>query len=257
MTSSSSTPRRSTAGGRPILGLSQADFAVREDGALQEIARFERVRDLPIHVALVLDVSASMAPHLERAQAAALSFLESTIGAQDRGAVITFNDHPWLAVRFTNDREALAGGLAGLKAERGTALFDSLVFTLYCFNGVKGQRAALFLSDGRDERSRFSFEQALEFARRAGVAVYTIGLGEKIDKKSLERTADETGGRAFFPRNAEELPAIFAAVEDELRAKYLVAYQSTNTRGEPGFRTVELTVERRGVEVKAPRGYYP
>ena len=82
-------------------------------------------------------------------------------------------------------------------------------------------------------------------------------LGEKIDKRSLERIAEETGGRAFFPKGADELSAIYAAVEDELRAKYLVAYQSTNTRGEPGFRTVELTVERRGVEVKAPRGYYP
>ncbi|HSK76752.1 MAG TPA: VWA domain-containing protein [Thermoanaerobaculia bacterium] len=243
--------------GRPVAGLTKKDFAVKEDGVRQEIVRFERVTDLPVHVALMVDVSASMEPALAKAQEAALRFLEGSLHPKDRAAVVTFNDHPFLAVKFTNDVPSLAGGLAGVKAERGTSLYDSLIFTLYYFNGIKGQRAILLLSDGKDEGSRFTWEDALETARRAGVALYPVGLGEKIDRKKLEKLAEETGGRAFFLKSADELAGIYAAVEEELRSKYLIAYQSTNTTGSTGFRTVDLTVSRPGVEVKTMRGYYP
>ena len=119
-------------------------------------------------------------------------------------------------MRFTRDLGALAAGLAGLKAERGTALYDSLIFSFYNFNGLRGRRALLLLSDGKDEGSRFTWEETLEFARRAGVTVYVVGLGEEVEKKKLARLAEETGGRAFFPKDAAELPAIYAAIEEEL-----------------------------------------
>jgi Ca-activated chloride channel homolog len=243
--------------GRPIQGLETKDFAVSEDGVRQEIARFERVTDLPIHAAVVLDVSASMEGSLGQATDAALAFLEGAVRPKDRAALITFNDRPHLAVKFTKDVDALAGGLAGLKAERGTALYDTIIFSLFYFNGVKGQRAIVLLSDGKDEGSRFSYEDALDSARRAGVAIYPIGLGEELEKRKLEKLAEETGGRAFFLKDAAELTGIYAAIQEELRSKYLIAYQSTNTAGGDEFRAVELKVSRPGAEAKTMRGYYP
>jgi len=243
--------------GHPVTNLKQKDFSVLEDGKPQEIARFERVSDLPIHAAVAVDISASMEPNLAKAQQAALSFLQSTIKPKDRAAVVVFNDHPNLTVKFTNDTKALAGGLAGLKAERGTALYDTLVFTLYYFNGIKGQRAVLLLSDGKDEGSRFSYEDALEYVRRAGVIIYTIGLGKDVDKRKMEKFAEETGGRSFFVQNASDLEAIYATIEHDLRSQYLIAYQSTNTTGANEFRTVELKVAQPGLEAKTMRGYYP
>ena len=244
--------------GHPVTsGLAARDFAVSEDGARQQIARCEPVTDLPIHAAVAIDISASMAPHLEKAQAAALQFLQGMVRPKDRAEVITFNDHAAQVVKFTRDLKTLAGGLAGLKAERGTSLYDSLIFSFYTFNGLKGRRALLLLSDGRDEGSRFGFEEALDFARRAGVTVYSIGLGDEVDKRKLTRIAEETGGRAFFPRKAEELAAIYAGIEAELRSQVLIAYQSTSTRNDPGFRVIDLKVNRSGVEVKTIRGYYP
>ncbi len=244
--------------GRPMTaGLEAKDFAVSEDGARQQILRFERVTDLPIHAAVALDVSASMEKSLEQAQAAALQFLQGAVRPKDRAAVITFNDHPTLAVKFTRDVKTLAGGLAGLKAERGTALYDSLVFSFYCFNGLKGRRAILLLSDGRDEGSRFTYDEALEFARRSGVTVYAIGLGDEVEKRKLAVIAEETGGRAFFPRDAGELAGIYAAIEEELRSQYLIAYQSATARKDRGFRLVDLKVSRPGLEAKTIRGYYP
>ncbi|HYL04827.1 MAG TPA: GWxTD domain-containing protein, partial [Thermoanaerobaculia bacterium] len=127
--------------GRPVAGAAANRFTVLEDGVRQDLVRCERVSDLPIHAAVVLDTSASMESSLETAKGAVLRFLETAIKPRDRAAVITFNDHPFLAVKFTSDQAALAAGLAGLKAERGTALYDTLVYAFYYFNGVKGQRA--------------------------------------------------------------------------------------------------------------------
>jgi Ca-activated chloride channel family protein len=245
--------------GHPVSGLTARDFSVREDGKPQEILRFDRVTSLPIHAAVALDVSASMDKSLGQAREAALRFLQRTIHAKDWAAVIPFNDHPTLAVKFTHDLDALAGGLAGLKAERGTALYDTVVFTLYYFNGIKGQRAMLLLSDGKDEGSRFTWEQTLEFARRAGVTLYTIGLGAEVEKKKMKTLAEETGGRAFFLDDASRLDDIYARIEEELRSQYLIAYQSTQSsqKGGKGFRAVDLVVGKKGLEVKTIRGYYP
>jgi Ca-activated chloride channel family protein len=244
---------------RPILGLTEPELAVLEDGAVQTPIRFDEVRNLPIHAGILLDISASMEDRLELAQRAALAFFENAIQPMDRAALITFNDRPNLAVKFTNELRALAGGLAGLKAERGTALYDSLVFGLHYFNGIKGQRALVLLSDGEDEHSRFPFEDALEYARRAGVAIYTIGLDlAKRDARSkLERFAEETGGRAFFVDDAELLGQIYVTIQTELRSRYYLAYQSTNSSGTDSFRTVSVDVDIQGAEVKTLRGYYP
>ncbi len=243
---------------RPVEGLGETDFTVLEDGVVQELTRFELVANLPIHAAIMLDVSASMEGELDQAQAAALHFFEQAVTPKDRAAVITFNDHPNLAAKFTNDTEALAGGLAGLKAERGTALYDSLIFTLYYFNGIRGQRAVLLLSDGKDESSRFEFDDALEYARRAGVVIYAIGLKDATEeRRKLTRIADETGGRSFFIDDVAELTAIYDEIQRELRSRYLLAYQSNNVTGSKKFRAIEIEVRPSGLEAKSLRGYYP
>ncbi len=243
--------------GRPAEGLEQGDFTVAEDGVAQEINRFEKVTDLPIHAAILLDTSASMEASLPVARAAALEFLEKRIQPKDRAAVITFNDRPNLTAKFTKNLSNLAGGLAGIKAERGTALYDSLVFSLYYFNGIKGQRAILLLSDGKDESSKFSFEDALDYARRAGVTIYAIGLGKDLEKKKLTKLAEETGGRSFFVQKPEELARIYNEIEQELRSQYLIAYQSTNSSDDTEFRTIDLKVGKPGLDAKTLRGYYP
>jgi VWFA-related protein len=246
---------------RPVEGMTAEDFIVVEDGVAQEIARFEQVRDLPIHAAIMLDVSASMESRLAAAQGAALAFFEQAITPKDRATVITFNDHPNLAVTFTNDTTALAAGLAGLKAERGTALWDSLIYTLYYFNGVKGQRTVLLLSDGKDESSKFDWDDAIEYARRAGVTIYAIGLdlsrGNLDARGKLNKLAAETGGRTFFIEQTSELASVYEAIQRELRSRYLITYQSSNVTGSKKFRSVELDTRRRGLQVKTMRGYYP
>jgi len=246
---------------RPIGGLSRQDFSVSEDGKPQEILRFEQVENLPIHVEILLDTSASMADRLDAARQAALRFFQEAVTPKDRAAVVTFNDRPTLQVKLTNDVAALAGALAGLKAERGTSLYDSVIFSLFYLNGIKGQRALLLLTDGKDENSRFTFEECLDYARRAGVAIYAIGLdlgrSEHDAKKKMEKLADETGGESFFIDSVDQLGSIYTQIQKELRSRYLITYQSTNTAPEDKFRSVDLRCSKSGVEVKTIRGYYP
>lgn len=246
---------------RPVQGLTADAFRVVEDGVAQQLSRFEQLTNLPIHVAVLLDVSASMEPHLVTARDAALQFFRDTVTPRDRASLIPFNDRPTLAVPMTNRLDQLGGGLAGLKAERGTSLYDAVVFSLFYFNGLTGQRALLLLSDGKDENSRFTFDQTLDFARRAGVAIYTIGLdigrGEIETRRVLRQLAEETGGRSFHVREPGELAGVYAAIERELRSRYLLGYQSTNAAPSTKFRTVDVEVARSGLEVKTMRGYYP
>ena len=245
--------------GRPYEDLRAEEVRILEDGAPQEILRFQRVTDLPVHLQVMLDVSASMVDRLGVAREAALDLFQTGITPRDRAALVTFNDHPYLASDFTNDQGSLAGSLAGLKAERGTALYDAIVFGLYYLNGIKGQRALLLLSDGKDESSRFSFDQALEYAQRSGVAVYAIGLGKQPGpaRRALSRLAAQTGGRAFFIGQIAELAGVYDQILGELRSRYLITYQSTNTSGNRRFREIEADATVAGVSIRTLKGYYP
>jgi VWFA-related protein len=251
--------------GRPVEGLEQKDFTVLEDGAPQTVRRFELVRDLPIYAGILLDTSESMGENdsakLKEAVNGAMRFFEQVIKPKDRAAVFTFNDTPTLAVRFTNQIDALSGGLNGVKAEGNTALYDSLIYSLYYFGGIKGKKAIILLSDGQDSKSHYKFEQALDYARRSGVAVYTVGIAlppNDIEVRAkLQKLADETGGRSFFVGVASELGKVFETVEKELRSQYLLAYQSPQQAKGSKFRTVEVKMSKPGLEAKTIRGYFP
>lgn len=247
---------------RPVDTLTQQDFAIIEDGISQTPLRFDKVSNLPIHAGILVDVSASMQTSLASAQQAALKFFQQAVTPRDRATLITFNDHPHLAAKFTSNIDTLSGGLAGLRAERGTALYDSLIFALYYFNGIKGQRTLIVLSDGKDEHSRFSYENTLEYARRAGVAIYSIGLNltkkqQGDTSKKLKKLSEETGGRIFLIDDIAQLESVYAEIQHELRSRYYIAYQSTNSAPSHEFRSIEVELAEAGLEAKTLRGYYP
>jgi len=245
--------------GRPVTDLGREAFQVFEDGVQQEVVRFERVTDRPVHVVLMVDSSASMAERIDAVRAAAAGFLERIMTPKDRAAVVAFADRTVADVEFSDDPSDLAFGLAALQAERGTALYDNLIAVLYHLNGVQGQRAVLLLSDGEDRSSSFSFAQAREFARAAGVAIYAIGIDLPRNplgtRRELSLLASESGGESFFVDDVAALDRVYAAIESELRSKYLLVYQSSG--GGTGFRELRVEVAGRGLAVKTLKGYYP
>lgn len=248
--------------GRPVSTLGAHDFAVFDGGEPQTLLRCERVRDLPLHLLFAIDTSASMAASLPQMQQAALAFLQRTMTPKDRAALLSFSDSPVLRLPFTSDLRVLGGALAGLNAERGTALYDSLVYGLSYMRGVEhGQSALLLFTDGGDHMSRLSFDEALEFARRAGIPIYAVGARvPRLDlagRGRLAKLAAETGGRSFFVDSAAELDGVYAQIEDELRSRYLIAYEPSAALRAGEFRPVEVRVAGAGLRVKTARGYYP
>ena len=241
--------------------LQASELTVLEDGKPQQIRRFESMRDLPIRAGLVIDTSLSMLTNLREVKKAAYQFFEDVLTPKDRAALITFADEPHLGVRFTSNKEVLAGGLAELTAEGETALYDSIIFSLHYFSGLSGKRAIIVLTDGEDSSSTYTYEEAVEFARRTGVAVYVIGLNlasKNTDiRLRMRGLAAETGGELFFIDRASQLTRIYKIIQEELRSQYLVAYQSSVEDGDDAFRQVEVQVLRKGLEAKTIRGYYP
>lgn len=246
--------------GRALGDLKAEDFEVLEDDVPQVVRRFEVFEDIPLRVAVVMDTSASMASSLAPARQAALGFLSRVVGPDDRGAVITFNRLARVAAPLTSDRRTLASSLVGLAAQGETALYDSLMYSLYYLAGVSGQRALLLLTDGRDEVSDFSFGETLDFARRSGVAIYTVGLdvsgGEGPERARLRALASETGGESIIVQDVSRLDEVYAEIERDLRSRYLLAYQSNSTRVDDGFRAVEVRCSK-AAEIRSMRGYYP
>ena len=154
----------------------------------------------------------------------------------------------------------MQAGLAKLRAEEMTALYDAVVYSLYHFQGIRGQKALVLISDGRDTASRFTFEQALEYARRAAVPIYAIGLGIRsndIDiRYKLSKLANETGGTAYYIEQARELQKTYGEIQEELRSQYVLGFYPADDI-KPGGKWRELTVQVSEGKVKTIKGYFP
>jgi Ca-activated chloride channel family protein len=245
--------------GRPVEGVDPGEIRVFEDGVRQTVRQVERVEDTPLRLVTLIDNSGSMQPRLEPTRQAALQFLRRTLRPRDQAAVITFNRAPRVAVGLTGDLAALEGGLTGLRADDETSLYDSLIFSLDYLGGAAGQRAVLLFSDGLDRTSSFRFEDALESARRAGIAIYAIGidLPKEAGSGLLARLAAETGGRSFFLQGTAGLAGACQEIERDLRSRYRISYQSSNSTRSDAFRAVRVEVGRPGLEARTISGYYP
>lgn len=247
--------------GRPVAGLQASNFKVFEDGVLQKVESFEFVKNLPISIGVMVDTSASMLESLPQAQQAALSFLDYSIGPKDRAFTVSFDNEPYLLTKLTNRKDRLFRSLAGMRAEGSTALYDAIVYGLYQFTGVKGKKALVLLTDGKDTASKFDYETMIEYVRKAGISIYGIGLkisGTDLEVKyKLNKLAQATGGQTFYVDSAKNLDAIYRQINEELRSQYLLTYYSTNTGSKDKWRKVEVKVEPSTLQARTLSGYYP
>jgi Ca-activated chloride channel family protein len=246
---------------RPVTHLQASNFKVYEDGVLQKVEGFEFVKNLPLSVGIMIDTSASMLESLPDAEQAALSFLDFTMGQKDRAFVVSFDNEPYLLSKLTNRKDKLIRSLSGLRAEGSTALYDAIVYGLYQFTGVKGKRALVILTDGKDTASKFDYDTLLEYVRKSGIAVYGIGLkisGTDLEVKyKLNKIAQTTGGQTFYIDSAKNLENVYRQINEDLRSQYLLTYYSSNTENRDRWRKVEIKVEPTNLQARTISGYYP
>jgi Ca-activated chloride channel family protein len=253
--------------GRYIKDLKKTDFRVVDDKKpADQIRSFRSETDLPLQVGLLIDASNSVRDRFKFEQEAAIEFLNSIIRPHyDKALVIGFDVVPDVTQDFTDNTEYLSKGVRALRAGGGTAMYDALYFS--CRDKLLKQeqtgpvrRAIILLSDGDDNLSHVTREEAIEMAQRAEVIVYTIstnisGMKGKGDKV-LERIADATGGRAFFPFQIRDVSDAFSSIQDELRSQYAMSYKPADFVADGRYRTIDIIPRERGLRVRARKGWY-
>jgi Ca-activated chloride channel family protein len=253
--------------GHYVKDLKKDDFRVLDDNKpAKEIRSFRNETDLPLQVGLLVDASNSVRDRFKFEQEAAIEFLNQIIRpSYDKAFVIGFDTTPEVTQDFTDNTELLSRGVRALRAGGGTAMYDALYFA--CRDKLKSaprkgpvRRAIILLSDGDDNQSRVTREEAIEMAQRAEVIVYTISTNisgtKKQGDKVLERIADATGGRAFFPFQLRDVSNDFAEIQNELRSQYALAYIPDDFRSDGRFRTIQIMADQKGFHVRSRRGYY-
>jgi len=254
--------------GRYVKDLKRENFKVVDDNKpALDIRSFHAETNLPLEVGLLVDASNSVRDRFKFEQQAAIEFLNQSIRPKyDEAFIVGFDVTPEVTQDFTDNTEMLAVGVRDLRPGGGTAMYDALYFAcrdklMKAQHNGPVRRAIILLSDGDDNQSHVTREEAIDMAQRADVIVYTIstnlsGAGHHGDKV-LERIADATGGRAYVPFQITEVANAFAAIQEELRSQYAISYKPAGFVSDGRYRSVEiLALGQKGLRVRSRRGYY-
>jgi Ca-activated chloride channel homolog len=262
-----------------VTDLTQNDFQVFEDGREQRIAYFSTQANLPLRIGMLLDTSNSIRERLHFEQDAAIAFLFNVIRrGEDQAFVMTFDNEPEVVQDYTGDTSQLSEVIEKQNAGGGTALNDAIYAASERLMDAPTpspnpdiRRILVVISDGDDNLSDHALSDAIEMADRAGVSIYTIstnndwvevdtGNPQKLQysegDKILKELANETGGRAFFPFRVDDLAQSFLDIGSELRSQYLIGYTPPYKEADGQFHRVDLRVLRKGLTVRARKGYY-
>jgi Ca-activated chloride channel family protein len=259
------------AANKPAMDLKQDEFAVTEDKLPQKIEFFSR-EQVPVSLVFAIDTSGSMRPKLDTVVKASTNLVKEG-RAGDEMAVIEFKDQPELLEEFTGDVNDVIDTLNGLVASRQTAMLDALYLAAdYASKEGKNRRkAVLLVTDGLDNDSYYKFNEVVSHLREIDVQIYLIGFVSDLDRDSglfkkspkdkaetlLNKLAEETGGKAFFPKELSEVHAIAEQISTDLRTQYSIGYYPTNKNKDGSFRAVKVQVNsgNRKLVARTRNGY--
>lgn len=250
-----------------VVNLTKDDFRVLENSKPQSIRFFSRESNLPLRIGILIDTSNSIRERLRFEEEAAIDFLNSALRpGRDLAFVLAFDVESQVVQDYTDDLEKLSTAIRGLQAGGGTGLYDAI------YNSCKEKmlffpppepylrRVMIIISDGFDNQSEHTRDEALAMAQRGEVTVFAIstnrsGLAGRGDKV-LRFLAEQTGGRAFFSFEAADLAANFQEIVRELRSQYSLAYVSTNPAHDGTFRNITIDALDKNLRVRAKPGYF-
>jgi len=268
---------------RYINDLAKSEVAVLENGKPQEIFTFKREFDLPLTMAILVDVSNSVVPVLPQLTDASSRFIDSVMKpGKDRTAIIQFNSEPLVMQDLTSNMNRLHKGMRDIVANfipsengsgpppplrsimgiGGTSIYDSIIATCTDMLAQKdGRKTIILFTDGFDTTSLTKRSEAVEEALRAEAVIYAIGVGDSreqgVNKGELNKICEPTGGRAFIPKDIEDLDRAFGELEQDMRQQYLLAYEPTNDRADGSFRRIEVrALNRKGIRIRHRQGYF-
>lgn len=254
-----------------VRDLTSDDFVIREDGQKRKIRYFSRQTDLPLTIAMLVDVSGSVRRFMDQEKATAAEFFRRVLRHQDQASITGFSSTIVGWQDFTPSIPKLADALGrmhavpfkGLPKDGGpmptTLLYDAVSnVAATSLKDVAGRKAMVVISDGIDIGSRTSAQEAARRAQIADAIVYTICYPDPRDNGCgyLKNLSEPTGGRMFDLSGRMPLKEIFATIEDELRSQYSLGFLPSGSAGKESFHKLEVRVRRSGLHVAARKGYY-
>lgn len=246
-------------------GLQRDDMKLYLDGVQRPIQFFRRDLNIPVSIGIVVDTSGSMQPKIPQAQAAIAEMI-SRLNERDDIFLFAFSDRPYLLQPFTTDHRLVLSRLQLLHAYGETALFDTIIDGLVMVrHGRWDKKALLVVTDGMDNQSQADIQQVVGYARRMGVLVYSIGIGDpnpapvsiqlgpfslggspydQVDAATLHTLSTETGAKTYILKEVGDGEAIRAdceAISNELQSQYTVGFTAPDAAA-GGYRNLRVNV---------------
>ena len=269
-------------------GLEKADFHLLEDGKEQEIKYFTRETDLPLTIGLLVDVSGSQERLIDTEHRAASAFFRSVLRSKDLAFIISFGKDSELLQDSTSSPKLLEEGLQQLRLnagvgglhpgpvptaqnQAGTVLWDAIYLAANeRLKSEAGRKVIVVITDGVDEGSRKTRDQATREAQLADTVVYSIDYSDPSaygggglvfgagggGEAELKKISDETGGHVFKVDRKNSLEDIFRQIQEEMRSQYAIGYSPTNPKKDGTYRKLEFKMANKDYKVQARKGYY-
>lgn len=253
--------------GRFIRDLKESDFALLDDQRPpSEVYSFTQQTNLPLRAGLLIDSSNSIRTRFKFEQNAAVEFLLEVLRPQiDKAFVMGFDVTPDITQPFTNNGDLLSTGIRKLSPGGGTALYDAVYSAcrdelLPLHSPMAIRKAIILLSDGDDNQSHSTLDDAVKMCQRADTIIYAISTNDSPSRDrgddTLKAMAMVTGGRAFYPPRMEDVSNAFQGIQDELRSQYSLVYKPADFKADGAFRPIFLTSFDRKYKVRVQKGYF-
>jgi VWFA-related protein len=271
-----------------VSNLEKSDFTVLEDGKPQTIKYFTKETDVPLTIGLLVDVSGSQRNLIDIERNAASQFFSQVLRKKDMAFLISFGEESELLQDYTNSTRLLTEGLGQLRPSsgvgglhpgpvptmggpRGTVLYDAVYLAANDkLKSEVGRKVIVVITDGVDQGSRLSINQAVEAAQKSDAVIYCIdyndpsaygggfgiSFGGGAGGSAMHKMSDETGGRVYRVDRKHTLEQVFKELQDEMRSQYSIAYTPANDRKDGTYRKIDIKLSNKDLKAQARKGYY-
>jgi VWFA-related protein len=272
--------------GSLVPNLEKQDFTILEDGKPQEIKYFTKETDLPLTIGLLIDVSGSQRNLIDIEHNAASQFFAQVLRKKDEAFVIQFGEESELLQDYTNSTKLLNNALGQLRVSsgvgglhpgpvptaggpRGTVLYDAVYLAANeKLRTEVGRKVIVVITDGVDQGSRLTLNQAVEAAQKADAVIYSIDYSDPSayggfgvfggggGEGYLRKMSDETGGHVYKVDRKHSLDQIFKELQDEMRSQYAIGYTPANDNKDGSYRKLDIKLSNKDLKAQARKGYY-
>jgi Ca-activated chloride channel homolog len=254
--------------GALVANAAKDDFQVLDTGVEQQIAVFEQTTSVPLSVAVLMDTSASIQTDLHFEEDSVLKFVSALMDSgnpNDAFALFTFNWHTSLEADFSRSKKRAEHVLRGLHADGGTSLYDAVFLASDTLSEREGRHVMVVVTDGGDTTSYKRFDDALQAAQRADIAMYPVVVvpiagdaGRNTGgEHALATLAESTGGRIFYPEGFQRLNQAFEDILRELRTQYLLGFYPRDVQHEARrFHPIKVKISKPDLRITSRSGYY-